>query len=222
MTNIKFQQKSNISDCSKDKSLNKEISNWIQHGKRALVGERTPLEQIDINTFSPIKKCPMSETSLTASNFDDTSCASFSTTSESNFLLQSESNTNDFIDQSSSARTSPVKNNSSLLSPTSVKSTNSFKKPSYMKGKFNRNISIEKDGKNKESEKDNFETSFINLNKAVLEHLNSKKDGAQMQNDPDTLFCNLVLAELKQLDDSVKQIKKHEIMQILWRKEKSE
>lgn len=88
-----------------------------------------------------------------------------------------------------------------------------------MKGKFNPNIKIQKDGKNKESESDNFEESFINLNKAVLEHLNSKKYDVQMQNDPDTLFCNLVMAELKQLDEHVKQVKKQEIMQILWKKE---
>lgn len=56
--------------------------------------------------------------------------------------------------------------------------------------------------------------SFINLNKAVAEHLNSKKYDAQMQNDPDTSFCNLIMAELKQLDDHVKQFKIQEIMQI--------
>lgn len=215
MSNIKYQQKSNISDCSKDESLNKEISNWMQHGKRTLERERTPLEQIDANTFSPIKKYPTPETSLITSNFDDTSCASFSS--------KSESNTNDFIDQPLSTRSSPVMNYSSLFSPSTAKSIYSFRKPSpYMKGKFNPNISYEKDGKNQETEKDNLEISFINLNKAVVEHLNSKKEGDQMQNDPDTLFCNLVLSELKQLDDHVKQIKKQEIMQILWRKEKSE
>lgn len=88
-----------------------------------------------------------------------------------------------------------------------------------MKGKFNPNISIKKDDKNKESENDDFEKSFINLNKAVTEHLNSKKHGAQMQNDPDTSFCNLIMAELKQFDENVKQVKKQEIMQILWRQE---
>lgn len=208
MTNIKFQKKYNISDCSRDKSPSKEISNWVQHGKRTLEKERTPLEQIDGNIFSPIKKCPLPETSPTISNFDDASCASFSSTSESN--------TNDFVNQSLS---SPVTINSSLVSPTSVRSTSTFKRPSYMKGKFNPNISIKKDGQNNESENDNFGVSFINLNKAVAEHLNSKKKDAQMQNDPDTLFCNLVMAGLKQLDDRVKQVKKQEIMQILWRKE---
>lgn len=212
MSNIKYQQKSNISDCSKDESLNKEISNWVQHGKRTLERERIPLEQIDVNTFSPIKKYPTPETSLNT-NFDDMSCASFSSISES---------TNHFIDQPLSTRSSPVTNNSSLLSPSTAKSTYSFRKPSpYMKGKFNPNISYEKDSKNQDTEK-NLEISFINLNKAVVEHLNSKKEGDQMQNDPDTLFCNLILSELKQLDDHVKQIKKQEIMQILWRKEKSE
>ncbi|CAL1672644.1 unnamed protein product [Lasius platythorax] len=153
----------------------------------------------------------MPETSPTTSNFDDASCASFSSTSESN--------TNDFVYESLSARSSPITINSSLLSPTSVRSTCTFKKPPYVKGKFNPNISIQKDGKNKESENDDFEVSFINLNKAVAEHLNSKKYGAQIQNDPDTSFCNLVMAELKQMDDHVKQVKKQEIMQILWRKE---
>lgn len=212
MTNIKFQQKSNISDSLNDTSLNKEISNWMQHGKRTLERERTPLEEIDANTFSPKKKSQMPGTSFITSNFDDTSCASFSS---------SESYTNNFIDQSLSASSSPVTNNSSLLSPTSTKSTESFKKPSYMKGKFNPNLSIEKYAKNKDSENDHFETSFINLNKAVQEHLESKS-GNQRKNDPDTLFCNLVLAEIKKLDENVKQIKKQEIIQILWRKEKSE
>lgn len=211
MTNIQLQKKSNISECSKDKSLNKEISNWVQHGKQTLEKERIPLEQIDANTFSPIKKCPIPETSPTTSNFDDASCASFSSTSESN--------TSDFVHESLSARSSPITMNSSLLCPTSVRSTCSFKKPSSVKGKFNPNISIQKDSKNKETGNDDFEVSFINLNKAVAEHLNSKKYDAQMQNDPDTSFCNLIMAELKQLDDHVKQIKKQEIMQILWRKE---
>lgn len=204
MTNIKFksQKSSNISD-SKDKDLNKEISNWMQHGKQVLEEERTPLVQID-NTFSPLKKSLMSETSSTISNFDDASCASSST---------SESNTNDFVHDSLLAGL-PI--NSSHLSPTS--STCTFKKPSYMKGKFNPNISVKKDGK-KECENDDFEISFINLNKAVTEHLNSKKYGAQMQNDLDTSFCNLIMAELKQMDNKEKQIKKQEIMQILWRKE---
>lgn len=103
-------------------SLNKEISNWMQHGKRTLERERTPLQQIDANTFSPKKNCQMPGTSFT-SNFDDTSCASFSS---------SESYTNDFIDEPLSARSSPVTNNSLLLSPTSTKSTNSFKKPLYI------------------------------------------------------------------------------------------
>jgi len=40
-----------------------------------------------------------------------------------------------------------------------------------------------------------------------------------MQNDLDTSFCNLIMAELKQMDNKEKQIKKQEIMQILWRKE---
>lgn len=216
MTNIKFKKKSYISDLdsclsSQDKNLNKEISNWMQHGKQSLEKERTPLEQIDANTFLPINECPMPETSPTTSNFDDASCASFS--------LTSENSTNNFVHQSLSTRSSPVTINSSLLSPTSVTPTYTFKKPSYVKDKFNSNISIKKDGKNKESENDNFEVSFINLNKAVTEHLNSKKDGAQIQNDPDTSFCNLVMAELKQLDDHVKHVKKQEIMQILWRKE---
>lgn len=210
ITNIKLQKTSNISDCSKDKSLNKEISNWMQHGKQTLEKERTPLEQIDANIFSPIKKCSIPETSPPISNFDDTSCASFPSTTGSN--------TNDFEHELLSARSSPDMVSSSLLSPTSVRSTCTFKKPSYVKGKFNPNISIKKDGKNTESENDNFEASFINLNQAVAEHLNSKK-GAQMQNDPDTSFCNLVMAELKQLDDHIKQVKKQEIMQILWRKE---
>lgn len=182
----------------------------MQHDKQTLEKERTPLEQIDVNIFSPIKKCPIPETSPTISNFDDASCASFSSTTESH--------TNDF-EHELSARSSPDTINSSLFSPTSVKSSRTFKKPSYVKGKFNPNISIKKDGKNIESENDNFKASFINLNQAVTEHLNSKKDGAQMQNDPDTSFCNLVMAELKQLDDHTKQVKKQEIIQILWRKE---
>lgn len=109
MTNIKFRKQSNISDCSKDENLNQEISNWVQHGKQALEKERTPLEQIDANTFSP-KKFSMPETSSTTSNFDDASCASsFS---------------------SLSAQSSPITINSSLLSPT--RSTCTFKKPSYV------------------------------------------------------------------------------------------
>lgn len=174
----------------------------MKHGKQALK-EGTPLQEIDGNTFLPKKKLPSLETSSTISNFDDTSCASFSATSE---------NDNDFIHESLSTQSSSITVNSSLGSPTSVKSTSTFKKP-YVKGKFNPNISIKKDDKNKESENDNFEASFVNLNKVIAEHLNSK------QNDPDTLFCNLVLTELKQFDDNVKQIKKQEIMQILWRKE---
>ncbi|XP_011875335.1 PREDICTED: uncharacterized protein LOC105566160 [Vollenhovia emeryi] len=208
MTNIKLQKKfENISNFSEDRSRNEEISNWVQHGKQTLEKERSPLKEIDANRFSPINKSLMSETTPTTSKFDDASCASFS-----------ENNTNDFVEQSS-ARSSPITFNSSLLSPSSEKFTRTFKKPSYMKGKFNPNISVQKDGKNRETENDNFEMSFINLNKAVAEHLNSKKNGAQMQNDPDASFCNLVMAELKQLDDHVKQIKKQEIMQILWRKE---
>jgi len=59
----------------------------------------------------------------------------------------------------------------------------------------------------------------MNLNKAVTEHLISKKYDAQMQNNPNTSFCNLIMTELKQMDDKVKQIKRQEIMQILYRKE---
>ncbi|XP_024882066.1 uncharacterized protein LOC112461156 [Temnothorax curvispinosus] len=210
ITNIKLQKTYNISDCLKDKNLNKEISNWVQHGKQTLEKERTSLEQIDANIFSPIKKCPIPETSPTISNFDDASCASF--------LSTTESSTNDFKHELLSTRSSSDTINFSRLSSTSVRSTGTFKKPSYAKGKFNPNISIKKDGKNTESENDKFKVSFINLNQAVTEHLNSKKDGAQMQNDPDTLFCNLVMAELKQLDNDIKQVKKQEIMQILWRK----
>lgn len=186
----------------------------MQHGGQAVKRQSTPLEQIDTNIFSPIKKFPRSETSPTTSDFDDTSCASFSSTLENN--------TNDFVDESLSARSSPTIN-SSLLSPTSVKCTcnKPFKKPSFVKGKFNPNISIKRDGKNKELDNDDLELSFMNLNKAVTEHLNSRKnvETTQMQNDPDTSFCNLVIAELKQMEEKVKQIKKQEILQILWRKE---
>lgn len=139
MTKIKFQKVSPTSDCSKDKSLNKEIANWVQQGKQTLEKERTALEEIDTNTFSPIKKDSMPETLSTISNFDDASCASF--------LSTSESNTNDFVHESLSARSSPITINSSRFSPTSIGSTCTFKKPSYMKGKFNPNISIEKDVK---------------------------------------------------------------------------
>ncbi|XP_036142275.1 uncharacterized protein LOC118645412 [Monomorium pharaonis] len=210
ITNIKFPKKSNIFDCSKDKSLNKEISNWVQHGKQTLEKERTPLEQIDANIFSPIKECPIPETSPTTSNFDASCVSSPSTT---------ESNTNDFEHQLLSARSSPDTSNSTFLSPTSVKSTCTLKKPPYMKGKFNPNILNKRNAKNAEYENDHLEASFISLNQAVTDHLNSKKDGAQMQNDPDISFCNLIMAELKQLDNHIKQVKKQEIMQILWRKE---
>jgi len=212
MTNIKFQKVSPTFDCSKDKNVNKEIANWIQQGKQTLEKERTALEEIDTNTFSPIKIVSTPETLSTISNFDDASCASFSSTSKSN--------TNDFVHESLSARSSPTTINPSRFSPTaSIGSTCTFKKPSYMKGKFNLNISTEKDGKKKESENDDFELSFVKLNKAVVEHLKSKKSDVQVQNNPDTLFCNLIRAELKQLDDNIKQIKKQEIMQILWKKE---
>jgi len=78
----------------------------VQHGKQVLEKERTPLVQID-NTFSPLKKSLMSETSSIISNFDDASCASSST---------SENNTNDFVHNSLLAG---LLINSSHLSPTS-------------------------------------------------------------------------------------------------------
>ncbi|XP_024894182.1 uncharacterized protein LOC112468977 [Temnothorax curvispinosus] len=181
ITNIKLQKTYNISDCLKDKNLNKEISNWVQHGKQTLEKERTPLEQIDANIFSPIKKCPIPETSPTISNLDDASRASFPSTTESS--------TNDFEHELLSTRSSSDTTNFSRLSPTSVRSTGTFTKPSYAKGKFNPNISIKKDGKNTESENDKFEASFINFNQAITEHLISK--------NADTLFGNLVVAELQ-------------------------
>jgi len=56
MSNIKFQKKFSIFNCSKDENLDKEISNWVQHGKQTLEKERTQLQQIDTNRFSSIKK----------------------------------------------------------------------------------------------------------------------------------------------------------------------
>lgn len=47
MINIKFQMNSSISVYSKDNCLNREIANWMQHGKQTLEKDRTLLEQID-------------------------------------------------------------------------------------------------------------------------------------------------------------------------------
>jgi len=127
------------------------------------------------------------------------------------YSSMSKTNINDFGHES----LSPIINYS-LFFPTSKILLSTFKKP-YVKGKFIPNILIAKDGRNKESENDDLEVSFMNLNKLVTEHLSSKKYNAQMHND--TLFCNLIMAELKQLDDKVKRIKEQEFMQILYKKE---
>lgn len=83
----------------------------------------------------------MTETSPTISNFDNASCASFSSTSESN--------TNDFVNELLSTL------GHHLFTPFSNKRKIYFQEAwSYMKGKFNPNITIEKDGKNKESKND--------------------------------------------------------------------
>lgn len=214
ISNIKFKEKPKNSNCLNDTDVNTDISNWVQYGKRVVEKERSALKQINANTLQ------LPETSSSISHSDDASCASFSTSisTETNDLVYEScpSSLSSFVDSSLLSPTSETQCNETS---NSKKCTFTFKKPSHIKGKFNPYISITKNSKNREPENDNFEESFINLNKAVVDHLNSKKYDTPKQNDPDVSFCNLLMAELSEMKDEVKQSKKREIIKILWKKE---
>lgn len=199
-----------MSSCSLGTSSTEDISNWVQHGNRTLGKESLLDQNTSANTSNVIKKRPALSTSPSVNNCEDMTQAMFASTS---------TNTNNYFDDRSlSSSSSSVMVESPLASPTTPECTGAFRKPFSVKGKFNPHISTKKGEKRKELEVDEVEASFVTLNKAVVEHLQQKQESRQVSNDADASFCNLVLAELKVMDENEKLEKKQQILQILWRK----
>ncbi|KAL0101008.1 hypothetical protein PUN28_019429 [Cardiocondyla obscurior] len=198
------EQSNTFENLFEKKCLDEKISNWMQHEKQNFSREKNPFEEVDVNLLSSLKNCSTPEISLEC---DENSNLSLSSTSEYNSIIS--------LDQPSTSHSSSAASELQF-SPSSLKCTYSFKKPSpYVKGKFNSNILYKKDLKSEFEIERNLESCFINLNQVVLKHLNKQ----ELKDDGDAAFCNVISLELKKLQDDDKQ-KKKEIINVLWKRNK--